>query len=41
MSKVFNVFLLESNWKKVFTLKTEHDSLILCNFSNSMGSTEK
>ena len=39
--RYFNVFLVESNWKKVVTLKTEHDSLMLCNFSNTTGTTEE
>ena len=38
MSKVCNVFLEESNWKKVITLKSEHESLMLC---NSMASIEE
>ena len=40
-SKVFNVILVKSNWKKVVTWETEHDNLILCNFSNSTGSIDE
>ena len=32
---------VESNWKKVVTLKTDCDNLILCNFSNSISSIDE
>ena len=41
LSKVFSADFVESNWKKVVTLKTEHDNLILCSFSDSTGSFDK
>ena len=36
-SRMFSVDFIVSNWKKVVTLKTECDNLILCNFWNSTG----
>ena len=35
-----NVVFVEVNWKKVVTLKAEHDDLMLCNFLNNTGSSE-
>ena len=34
-SMVFNEDLVESNWEKVVTLKTDLDNLILGSFSNN------
>ena len=38
---MFSVDSVELNWKNVVTLKTEHDNLKVCNFSNSTGSMDK
>ena len=40
-SKVFSADFVELDWKKVVTLKTECDNLILRGFSNRTGSFDE